>query len=49
MLAFQHNSIYIILNILGVKNEITNKRGMDNYADICIKYFHEIVYYMSQF
>lgn len=28
-----HNIIYIILKILGVKNEITNKRGMDYCAD----------------
>lgn len=28
-----HSIIYIILKILGVKNEITNKRGMDYNAD----------------
>ena len=36
-----YSIIYIILKILAVKNEITNKRGMDYYADT--KCFHEIV------
>lgn len=30
----QHHIIYIILKILGVKNETTIKRAMDYYVDI---------------